>query len=223
MENLYKPSIVSEAVRRPNHSRCSDQLRCPWCLGDEDYTKYHDKEWGKPLKNSRKLFEFLILDGAQAGLSWLTILKRRQGYREAFDGFDAEKIAAYGEKDIARLMQDSRIIRNRLKIRSAIGNARAYCAMAAGGKSFSKWLWDWVDGEPVVNRWRTLKEIPASTELSEKMSKELKRLGFTFVGPTIIYAFIQAAGLVNDHLVSCFRWKELADGITGPDHPGRRR
>lgn len=201
-------------------NRSSDQLRCSWCLGDEEYIKYHDKEWGKPLKNSRKLFEFLILDGAQAGLSWLTILKRRQGYREAFDNFDAEKIAGYTEKDIARLMKDSRIIRNRLKIRSAIGNARAYCSMAASGKSFSKWLWDWVDGEPVVNRWKTLNEIPVSTELSEKISKELKQMGFTFVGPTIIYAFIQAAGLVNDHLVSCFRWKELTGGLSGSDHPG---
>jgi DNA-3-methyladenine glycosylase I len=187
---------------------------------------YHDREWGKPLKTSRKLFEFLILDGAQAGLSWLTILKRRRGYREAFDRFDAEKMARYGEKDKARLMNDSRIVRNRLKIESAIGNARAYCAMTTAGKDFSKWLWDWVDGEPVVNHWKTLKEIPASTELSEKMSKALKKLGFTFVGPTIVYAFIQAAGLVNDHLVSCFRWKELSGGITGPDHPenpGRRR
>jgi DNA-3-methyladenine glycosylase I len=198
---------------------CSDQLRCSWCLGDREYIKYHDKEWGKPLNNSRKLFEFLILDGAQAGLSWLTILKRRQGYREAFDGFNAEKVAGYTEKDITRLMNDGRIIRNRLKIRSAIGNAQAYCNMAAAGKNFSKWLWNWVDGEPVVNRWKTLQEIPASTELSEKISKELKQMGFTFVGPTIIYAFIQAAGLVNDHLVSCFRWKELTGGIGGPDHP----
>ncbi|MCL2319836.1 MAG: DNA-3-methyladenine glycosylase I [Treponema sp.] len=184
-----------------------DIVRCPWCLGDPDYIRYHDREWGVPLKNSRKLFEFLVLDGAQAGLSWLTILKRREGYRLAFDGFDPEKMAAYTEKDIKRLLNDGRIIRNRLKIRSAIGNARAYCEMKEAGEDFGKWLWNFVDGKPLVNRRKTLAEIPASTELSEKISKELKNRGFTFVGPTIIYAFIQAAGLVNDHLVDCFRYK----------------
>lgn len=180
-------------------------IRCPWCLGDETYTKYHDKEWGFPLKDNRKLFEFLILDGAQAGLSWLTILKRREGYRAAFDNMDPSAIARYGERDTARLMEDSRIIRNRLKIQSAIGNARAYLAMMEGPVSFSKWLWNWVDGKPVVNHFKTMQEIPASTELSERISKELKGRGFTFVGPTIIYAFMQAAGLVNDHLTDCFR------------------
>ena len=186
-----------------------EKIRCPWCLGDADYTRYHDREWGVPLKNSRKLFEFLILDGAQAGLSWLTILKRREGYRAAFDGFDPEKIARYGEKDIARLQKDQRIIRNGLKIRSAIGNARAYLEMGESGEDFSKWLWNWVGGKPVVNRWKTLDRIPASTELSEKISKELKKKGFTFVGPTIIYAFMQAAGLVNDHLTGCYRYSQL--------------
>ena len=184
----------------------SEEIRCSWCLGDADYTHYHDKEWGLPLKNSPKLFEFLILDGAQAGLSWLTILKRREGYRLAFDGFDPEKMARYGEKDVARLLGDGRIIRNRLKIRSAIGNARAYCEMEDAGENFSKWLWNWVDGKPIVNHWKTLKEIPPSTELSERISRELKKKGFTFVGPTIIYAFMQAAGFVNDHLVDCYRW-----------------
>jgi DNA-3-methyladenine glycosylase I len=182
-----------------------EKARCPWCLSDDLYIKYHDKEWGHPLKNSRKLFEFLILDGAQAGLSWLTILKRREGYRAAFDGMDPECIARYGEKDIARLLGDARIIRNRLKIESAIGNARAYLKMMEGPVSFSRWLWDWVDGEPVINHFKVLAEIPASTELSEGISKELKKRGFTFVGPTIVYAFLQAAGLVNDHLVDCFR------------------
>ena len=183
--------------------------RCPWCLGDDDYIKYHDKEWGKPLRDNRKLFEFLILDGAQAGLSWLIILKRRKGYQEAFDGFDPEKIARYGPKDIERLLQDERIIRNKLKINSAINNAKAYCELMEGPLSFSKWLWNWVDGKPIINNWKTLKEIPASTDLSERISRELKKLGFSFVGPTIIYAFIQAAGLVNDHLVDCFRYSEL--------------
>jgi len=185
----------------------SEKIRCPWCLGDPEYLRYHDREWGVPLKNGRKLFEFLILDGAQAGLSWLTILKRRETYRLAFDNFDPKKIAAYGEKDVARLLKDKGIIRNRLKIRSAIENAKAYCRMEEAGESFSKWLWNWVDGKPVVNHWKTMKEIPASTELSENISRELKKKGFSFVGPTIVYAFLQAAGLVNDHLVDCYRWQ----------------
>jgi len=184
-----------------------DKNRCPWCLSDPEYLRYHDREWEVPLKNSRKLLEFLILDGAQAGLSWLTILKRREGYRLAFDGFDPEKIARYGERDVARLLKDERIIRNKLKIRSAIGNARAYCKMQEAGEPFGKWLWSFVDGKPIVNHWKTLAEIPALTELSENISGELKKRGFTFVGPTIIYAFIQASGLVNDHLVDCFRYK----------------
>ena len=184
-------------------------IRCPWCLGDRDYIRYHDKEWGVPLKKSRKLFEFLILDGAQAGLSWLTILKRRDGYRQAFDNFDPEKMARYGEKEQSRLLKDERIIRNRLKIRSAIENARVYCKMEEAGENFAKWLWNWVDGKPIVNRWKTLAEIPASTALSEGISKELKRKGFSFVGPTIVYAFIQAAGLVNDHLVDCYRYSQI--------------
>ena len=174
--------------------------------------QYHDKEWGVPLKNSQKLLEFLILDGAQAGLSWLTILKRREGYRQAFDGFDPELIARYGDKDISRLLCDERIIRNRLKIQSAIGNARAYLNMEENGEPFSKWLWNWVDGKPIVNHWKTMAEIPASTDLSEKISRELKKKGFTFVGPTIIYAFLQAAGLVNDHLLDCFRWEGVQKG-----------
>jgi DNA-3-methyladenine glycosylase I len=185
-------------------------VRCPWCQGDDDYIKYHDQEWGLPLKDNRMLFEFLILDGAQAGLSWLTILKRREGYRNAFDHFDPEKMARYGEKDIERLMGDSRIIRNRRKILSAVENARSYLAMMEGPVPFSQWLWNWVDGTPRVNHYKTLKEVPASTELSEKISKELKKKGFSFVGPTIVYAFMQAAGMVNDHLVDCFRYRECS-------------
>jgi DNA-3-methyladenine glycosylase I len=184
----------------------ADKIRCPWCLSDKIYTEYHDREWGRPLKNNQKLFEFLILDGAQAGLSWLTILKRREGYREAFDGMNAELMARYTERDITRLMNDTRIIRNRRKIESAAGNARAYLKMMEGPVSFSKWLWNWVDGKPVLNRFKTLGEIPASTPLSESISKELKKRGFSFVGPTIVYAFLQASGLVNDHLVDCFRY-----------------
>jgi DNA-3-methyladenine glycosylase I len=186
-----------------------EKIRCPWCLGDTDYRRYHDKEWGVPLKNSRKLFEFLILDGAQAGLSWLTILKRREAYRLAFDGLDPDKMARYGEKDIARLLNDGRIIRNKLKINSAVENAKAFCSMREEGEDFSKWLWSRVDGKPIVNRWKTLKSIPASTALSEKVSRELKSKGFSFAGPTIIYAFMQAAGLVNDHIISCYRWAQI--------------
>ena len=186
----------------------SDIIRCPWCLKDEDYIKYHDREWGKPLRDSQKLFEFLILDGAQAGLSWHTILKRRNGYRAAFDGFDPVKMAGYSQKDVTRLLADTGIIRNRLKIASAINNAKVYCNLMEGPVSFSKWLWNFVDGKPIVNHWKTMDQIPSSTGLSDLISKELKKLGFTFVGTTIVYAFIQASGLVNDHIVDCFRYSQ---------------
>ncbi|MDR1909170.1 MAG: DNA-3-methyladenine glycosylase I [Spirochaetaceae bacterium] len=175
--------------------------RCPWCLGSDIYTRYHDTEWGRPERDSQKLFEFLVLEGAQAGLSWLTILKRREGYRAAFDGMDPERMARYGERDIERLVRDERIIRNRRKIVSAVENARAYLAMP---RPLSDWFWDRVDGEPVVNRFKTMQEIPASTPLSEGISRDLKKQGFTFVGPTIVYAFLQATGFVNDHLTTCF-------------------
>jgi DNA-3-methyladenine glycosylase I len=184
--------------------------RCPWCSGDALYTAYHDEEWGVPCADDQTLFEALILDGAQAGLSWITILRRRDNYRAAFDGFDAQKIAAYTEADITRLMGDARIIRNRRKIESAIANARGYLAMMNSPVSFSRWLWNWVDGKPIINHYRTMPEIPASTELSTSIAKELKQRGFTFVGPTIVYAFMQAKGLVNDHLVDCFRHRECA-------------
>lgn len=189
-----------------------ERIRCQWCLGDDCYIRYHDKEWGKPLHDNRKLFELLILEGAQAGLSWISILKRREGYRNAFDHFDAEKIARYTEKDIGRLMQDPGIIRNRRKIVSAIENAQAYLAMMEGKQSFSRWLWDWVGGKPLVNHFSSLGEIPPSTELSGTISRELKKKGFSFAGPTIIYAYMQSAGLVNDHLCSCFRHPDNMKG-----------
>ncbi|MDR1211110.1 MAG: DNA-3-methyladenine glycosylase I [Spirochaetaceae bacterium] len=181
-----------------------EKKRCPWCLGDDDYTRYHDHEWGKPLKNSQKLFELLILEGAQAGLSWLTILKRREGYRRAFGGFDPERIARYTEKDVTRLLTDQGIVRNRRKVESAIGNARAFLKIEET-LSFSAWLWNWVDGKPRINHFKSMKQIPSSTELSARISGELKKQGFSFIGPTIVYAYMQSAGLVNDHLVSCFR------------------
>lgn len=186
-----------------------EKVRCPWCAGDELYIKYHDEEWGVPLKDSKKLFEFLILDGAQAGLSWITILKRRDGYRAAFDNMEPESIAHWTNKDIERVMLDSRIIRNKMKIESVVRNAKSYLKMADRGIDFSNWLWDWVDGKPIVNNFKTLDEVPASTPLSEKICRELKSKGFNFVGPTIIYAFMQAAGLVNDHLTSCCRHDEI--------------
>jgi DNA-3-methyladenine glycosylase I len=178
-----------------------EKVRCPWCLGDPLYTAYHDDEWGKPLWEDRKLFELLLLEGAQAGLSWITILKRREGYRAAFSGMDPEKIARYGEKDLERLMGDGRIIRNRRKLVSAVENARSYLALPV---PFSHWLWNWVDGKPLVNRFKTMGEVPPVTALSERISGELKKLGFSFVGPTIVYSLMQSAGLVNDHLRDCF-------------------
>lgn len=189
-----------------------EPFRCPWCLGDRDYQQYHDTEWGTPLRDNKALFSLLVLEGAQAGLSWITILKRRQGYLAAMDNLDPEKVARYTEADILKLMQDSRIIRNRRKIESAIANARAFLAMQEKGPGFSDWLWNWVDGQPIINHWETLSEIPAQTVLSEKISKALVQKGFSFVGPTIVYAYMQSAGLVNDHLTDCYRYKELTFG-----------
>jgi DNA-3-methyladenine glycosylase I len=174
-------------------------------LGDKEYMRYHDEEWGTPQRDSVKLFEALVLDGMQAGLSWVTILRRRDDYRKAFDNMNPEIVANYTEKDIERLMTTDRIIRNRLKIEAAIKNSRAYLAMRDQGHDFAAWLWDWVDGKPIVNHYKTQKEIPSSTPLSAQISKILVKRGFSFTGPTIVYAFMQAAGLVNDHLVSCFR------------------
>lgn len=180
-----------------------DLPRCGWATSDPLYIAYHDEEWGRPSHDDRHLFEMLILEGAQAGLSWITILKRREGYRKAFHGFDPERIARYGEKDVARLMADPGIIRNRAKIESTIKNARACLALDEEG-GLSPFLWRFVGGAPKVNRWKTLKEIPPETPESKAMSKELKRRGFGFVGPTVCYAFMQATGMVNDHLLSCF-------------------
>ena len=181
-----------------------DLSRCGWATSDPLYIAYHDEEWGRPLHDDRRLFEMLILEGAQAGLSWITILKRREGYRRAFEGFDPGKIARYGEKDVARLMADAGIIRNRAKIEAAIKNARATLDLIATDGGLSPFLWQFVGGAPRVNHWKTLKEIPPETPESKAMSKELKRRGFGFVGPTVCYAFMQATGMVNDHVLSCF-------------------
>lgn len=188
----------------------SERPRCAWALGgNELLLHYHDTEWGVPERDDRALFEKLLLDGAQAGLSWQTILDKREGYRRAFDGFDPDAIARYGDGDVERLLADPGIVRNRQKVRSAIANARAYLELKEELGSFSDYLWDWVDGEPLNNAWRSLDELPAQTETSRRLSKDLKKRGFSFVGPTIVYAFMQAVGMVNDHLVTCFRHGEV--------------
>ncbi|MFZ5457517.1 MAG: DNA-3-methyladenine glycosylase I [Pseudomonadota bacterium] len=183
--------------------------RCTWCGQDPLYVEYHDSEWGVPVRDERELFERLILEGAQAGLAWITILRKRDGYRRAFAGFDAQRIAHYDEDDRARLMADAGIVRNRLKIDATIGNARALLALHERGGSLSDLLWDAVGGQPMVNHWRRLGDCPSSTPLSDQLSKELARLGFRFVGSTIVYAWMQSVGVVNDHLVDCFRHREL--------------
>ncbi|MCL2635785.1 MAG: DNA-3-methyladenine glycosylase I [Betaproteobacteria bacterium] len=185
---------------------------CPWCEGFELYRRYHDTEWGVPLKDERALFELLLLEGAQAGLSWATILKKRENYRRAFDAFDPAKIAAYDEAKVAALLADPGIVRNRAKIAAAIGNARACLALYAGGGSLADFLWRVVDGEPIVNHWRSLGEVPARTARSDALSKALQQAGFKFVGSTICYALMQSAGLVNDHLLTCPRHAEIAAG-----------
>jgi len=185
------------------------QDRCSWCGDDPLYVAYHDEEWGVPVHDDRTLFEFLILEGAQAGLSWSTILKKRDGYRSAFDGFDAGKVARYNEHKIAELLADPGIVRNRLKVGSAVTNAQAFLAVQGEFGSFSRYIWEFVDGTPIRNAWRSLAEIPAKTPLAETISKDLKKRGFRFVGPTIVYAHMQATGMVNDHVVDCFRYPEI--------------
>jgi DNA-3-methyladenine glycosylase I len=184
--------------------------RCAWAGSDPIYVRYHDREWGAPLHDDRRLFEFLVLEGAQAGLSWLTILKKRENYRRAFDRFDPEAVASYGAKKIAALLSDAGIVRNRLKISSAVRNARVFLDIRREFGCFDAYLWRFVDGRPKQNRWETLAEIPAETAESRVLSKDLLHRGCTFVGPTICYAFMQAVGMVNDHLVGCFRYEEIA-------------
>ncbi|MCP4188707.1 MAG: DNA-3-methyladenine glycosylase I [Gammaproteobacteria bacterium] len=183
--------------------------RCWWCGDDRLYQQYHDLEWGKPQHDERLLFEFLCLEGAQAGLSWITILRKRENYRRLFDNFDAEKIAQYDVAKIADLLNDSGIVRNKLKVNGFVKNARAYLNMCDSGESLHDYLWNYVDGEPKQNNWSSVEQIPANTDISEAMSKDLRKRGFTFVGSTICYAFMQAAGLVNDHVVGCYRHHQL--------------
>jgi DNA-3-methyladenine glycosylase I len=182
-------------------------VRCEWAT-EEPNLSYHDKEWGRPEHDDQKLFEFLILEGAQAGLSWITILKRREGYRKAFSNFDAKKVAKYNQKQIAKLIKDESIIRNRLKISSAVNNAKHFLKVKQEFGTFDKYIWSFVDHKPIKNKFKKLSDLPAFTLISEKMSKDLKKRGFNFVGPTICYALMQAIGMVNDHTSGCFRYQK---------------
>ncbi len=207
--------------------------RCAWAGEDPLYIAYHDEEWGVPVHDDRRLFEFLVLEGAQAGLSWITILRKREAYRKAFARFDPRRVARFGEADVARLLADAGIVRNRLKIAAALQNARAFLEVQREMGSFGALMWSFVGGKPIQNRWRRIGEVPAKTPEAEAMSKELRRRGFSFVGPTICYAHMQAVGMVNDHLVSCFRHAELGGGgsragaagatASSPAPPDRRR
>jgi DNA-3-methyladenine glycosylase I len=187
-----------------------DRVRCAWVPeSDPDYVAYHDEEWGVPVHDERRLYELLVLEGAQAGLAWSTILHKRAGYRTAFAGFDPEAVAAFEPGDVERLLQDSGIVRNRLKVESAVANAKATLALRDEAGGLAGLVWSFVDGRPLVNRWRDVGEVPAETAESRALSRELKRRGFRFVGPTVCYAFMQATGLVNDHVVDCFRYAEV--------------
>jgi len=194
-------------------SEKTEKNRCPWALGvSQAYLDYHDREWGVPVRDDRRQFEFLTLEGAQAGLSWSTILHKRDGYRRAFADFDPVKVARFTPRRLEKLLQDPSIVRNRLKVTSTVSNARAFLAVQEEFGSFSDYLWAFVDGSPVQNRWHRQREVPASTPLSDRISKDLKRRGFRFVGSTIVYSHLQATGLVNDHILGCFRYRECQQG-----------
>jgi DNA-3-methyladenine glycosylase I len=201
--------VPSRPAAAAHPRETAGRKRCPWCLGSAEYVRYHDEEWGVPVHDDRLLFEFLILEGAQAGLSWSTILAKRDHYRRAFDGFDASRVARYGARDVARLMGDAGIVRNRLKIQAAIENARAALAITERHGSLDAYLWRFVDGRPRQHRRRGPRQVPARTAVSDALSKDLRQRGFRFVGSTICYAFMQAVGMVNDHLVTCFRHREV--------------
>ncbi len=186
-----------------------EKHRCGWCVGDPLYEAYHDQEWGVPLYDEQGLFEFLILETFQAGLSWITVLRKRENFRDAFDNFDYKKVATYGEDKIAELLDNPGIIRNKLKVRATISNAQAFMKVQEEFGSFSKYIWGFTDGKPIQNKWKDYKQAPANTPLSDTISKDLKKRGFKFVGTTVVYAHMQATGMVNDHEVGCFRYKEV--------------
>ncbi len=192
----------------------TEKVRCGWVpAGDEEYARYHDEEWGRPLRDDRRLFEMLTLEGAQAGLSWSTILRKRAAYRKAFAGFDPAKVARFDARRRAALLQDAGIVRNRLKVDSTVTNARAFLALQREFGSFNRYLWDWVGGSPVLNAWRTRSQVPAQSVLSDRISRDLKKRGFRFVGSTIVYAYLQAVGVVNDHTAGCYLY------LAGPTAP----
>lgn len=192
----------------------SKKNKCVWCRGDELYEAYHDNEWGVPVFDDRKLFEFLILETFQAGLSWITILRKRENFRKAFDDFNYEIIANYSENKIQELLQNSGIIRNKLKVRAAVSNAQAFIEIQKEFGSFSDYIWEFVDGKPIKNSWKNHGEIPANTALSDKISKDLKKNGFKFVGSTVVYAHMQATGMINDHTTDCFRYAEISPTLS---------
>ncbi|TPW20092.1 MAG: DNA-3-methyladenine glycosylase I [Elusimicrobia bacterium] len=189
----------------------AERTRCPWPIGDDAlYIAYHDEEWGKPVKDDRTLFEFLVLESFQAGLSWRTILHKRENFRKAFAGFDYARVARFGARDVKRLLSDAGIVRNRAKVAAAVENAKRFLEVRREFGGFAKYMWSWTGGKPLVNRFKTLKDYPAKTPLAEAFSKDLKARGFKFLGPTVVYSHMQAVGMVNDHVVSCFRHKECA-------------
>ncbi len=185
------------------------KTRCPWCGEDPLYVAYHDTEWGVPVKDDKTLFEFLILETFQAGLSWITVLRKRENFRKAFDDFDYKKVANYADAKIETLLKDEGIIRNKLKVRAAVTNAQAFMEIQKEFGSFSKYIWGFTNGKPIKNKWKSMKDVPANTTLSDTISKDLKKRGFRFVGTTVVYAHMQATGMVNDHLVDCFRYNEV--------------
>lgn len=205
-----KPGTLKPGALNSSTVESSTLNRCTWCGDDSLYCQYHDDEWGYPQRNDEKLFEFLILEGAQAGLSWITVLRKRENYRKAYDNFDAEKMARYDDKKVKLLLADAGIIRNRLKIASAINNAQRYCDLKDRGINFSEYIWSFVDQKPIQNTFKNSEQIPATSALSDQMSKVLKKEGFNFIGSTICYAYMQAAGMVNDHLQSCFRFEDCS-------------
>ena len=212
---VIKKKPFQDSLYKIMEDTLSEKTRCAWPGNDPLYIQYHDEEWGVPVHDDRRLFEFLVLEGAQAGLSWITILRKRENYRKAFDGFDPETVARYDDRKVAELLSDPGIVRNRLKVAAAVSNARAFLEVQEEFGSFDAYIWEFVGGRPLVNRWASLAEIPAKTPLAETISKDLIRRGFRFVGPTIVYAHMQATGMVNDHVVGCFRHAPLAGDSSG--------
>lgn len=206
-EDTVFPSIAYIVIRRyASPKSMTEKFRCPWCLKFEQYIRYHDEEWGVPVHDDRVHFEFLILEGAQAGLSWSTILKKREGYRKAFADFDPVKVARFTDKKLEKILLDPGIVRNRLKVFATVNNAKRFLEVQKEFRSFDNYIWSFVEGKPIVNRWKTMKQIPATTKESDALSADLVKRGFKFVGSTVIYAHMQACGLVNDHLVDCWRY-----------------